>query len=59
VEQKCIQGFGRETPREGDGLEDLGINYRILSLKYFIKKQDWLMWNGLIWLRIETGGWLS
>ena len=56
MEQKFIQGFGSETPREGDSLEDLGINGGTLLLKYFIKKPDCLMWNGLIWLRIETGG---
>jgi len=43
------------NPREGDSLEDSRIKEGILLLKCIIKKQDWLMWNGLIWLRIETG----
>ena len=36
----------------------IDINEGKVLLKYIIKKQDGLMWNGLIWLRIETGGWL-
>jgi len=43
------------NPREGDSLEDSRIKEGTLLLKCIIKKQDWLMWNGLIWLRIETG----
>jgi hypothetical protein len=43
--------------RAGDSLESLGINEERL-LKCIIKKQDELRWNGLVWFRTETGGWL-
>jgi hypothetical protein len=53
-QERCIQGFGRET-RERDHLEDLGIGGRII-LKLIFKKLDEETWTELIWLRIGTGG---
>jgi hypothetical protein len=49
--------FWKENLREGDLLEDRGINEGTM-LKYTIKKQDGLTRKGLIWLRIGTGEWL-
>jgi hypothetical protein len=48
-------GFWRGDPRERDHLEDLGADGKTV-LKYIFKKGDWEAWNGLISLRIGTGG---
>jgi hypothetical protein len=48
-------GFGGETGRERDHLEDLGVDGSTI-LKYIFEKGDAEAWTGLIWLRIRTGG---
>jgi hypothetical protein len=41
--------------REGDNLEDLGVDERTI-LKRFCRKWYGELWTGLIWLRIGAGG---
>jgi len=38
-------------------LEDLSID-KMTTAQWFLKKQDWSMWTGLIWPREGTSGWL-
>jgi hypothetical protein len=53
--EKVHTGYWWEDLREGDHLEDLGVDRRII-LKWLFKKWDGEAWTGLIWLRIGTGG---
>ena len=48
-------GFWWVDLRVRDHLEDSGMDERII-LKCILKKWGGKAWNGLIWLRIGTGG---
>jgi hypothetical protein len=50
-------GFWWGNLREGDHLEDRGVDVRII-LKWILEKWNGA-WTGSIWLRIGTGGGLS
>ena len=52
---EAYTGFGLGNLREGDHLEDPGIDGRII-LRWTLRKWDVGMWNGSSWLRIGTGG---
>jgi hypothetical protein len=43
------------TPSERDHLIDPGLDGRII-LRWIFIKWDVVVWTGLSWLRIETGG---
>jgi hypothetical protein len=48
-------GFRWEYVRETDNWGDPGVNGRII-LRWILRKCDVVLWIGLRWLRIETGG---
>ena len=50
-----LTGFWQGNPRDGDRLEDPGVDERII-LKWILEKWDGRAWTGLTWLRIGTGG---
>jgi hypothetical protein len=55
VRGEVYTGFWWRVLKEGDHLEDLGIDRRMI-LKWIFKKWDGGAWTGLIWLRIGTVG---
>jgi hypothetical protein len=48
-------GFWWGNPKEGDHLESLGIDGRII-LKYVLKEYGWEVWTGFTWPMIGSGG---
>jgi hypothetical protein len=50
-------GFWWRNLREGDHLEDPGIDGRVM-LRWIFRTWSGEAWIGPIWLRIGTGGWL-
>jgi len=54
VEGRCIQGFGGETPRGKDHVQDLDVDGKII-LKWIFKRWNEETWTGLLRLRIGTG----
>jgi len=48
-------GFWWRNLKESDHLEDPGIDGRII-LRWIVRKWDWKVRTGSIWLRIGTGG---
>jgi hypothetical protein len=43
------------SQKERDHQEDLDIGGRII-LRLILEREDGVVWTGLIWLRLETGG---
>jgi hypothetical protein len=54
--ERCVQCFGKKNLREIEHWRDTGVDGRIILRRNF-KKWGVVMWTGLSWLRIETGGW--
>jgi hypothetical protein len=52
---EACTGFWWGNLREGDHWGDQGVDGRII-LRWILKKWVVEVWNGLRWLRIETGG---
>ena len=50
-------GIWWENVMGKDNLENLGIDGKVILRRIF-RKWNGGAWTGLIWLRIETGGWL-
>jgi hypothetical protein len=53
--EKSVQVFWRESPREGDHLEDQGVDEKMGS-EWILGRLAWGVWIGCNWLRTETGG---
>jgi hypothetical protein len=51
---EMYRGFWWGNLREGDHLEDSGVDGRII-LRYIFRKLCGVAWTELIWLRIWTG----
>jgi hypothetical protein len=48
-------GYWWESQRERDHWEDKGVGGLII-LGWILERWDGVMWTGLVWLRIGTGG---
>jgi hypothetical protein len=48
-------GYWWESQKEGDHWEDQDVGGWTI-LKWFLERQDGIVWIGLIWLRIGTSG---
>jgi hypothetical protein len=53
--KRLVQGFGEKTMGKNH-LVDPSVDGRII-LRLIFRKWDVVLWTGLSWLRIETGGW--
>ena len=58
-EERWIHEFGGGNLKESDHLEDLGVDSRIIILKWILNEVVGYVWSGLIWLRTETNTRLS
>jgi len=52
------KGFRWSNLKDRDSLPELGLE-EMITLKWTLKKQDTMAWNGSIWLRIGTTGGLE
>jgi hypothetical protein len=50
-----VLGYWQESQREGDHWEDQDIGGWII-LRCILERWDGVMWTGLVWLTIGTGG---
>jgi hypothetical protein len=48
-------GYWWESQKVRDHWEDQDVGGWTI-LKWIVERQDWVVWSGLIWLRIETSG---
>jgi hypothetical protein len=53
--EMCIQGIRGGNLREGDHLEEPGVDGKII-LKFIFRNWDGESWTGFIWIRIRTCG---
>jgi hypothetical protein len=48
-------GFWSESQKEGDHRKDLDVGGRII-LKWIVEKSGWVLWTGVIRLKVGTSG---
>jgi hypothetical protein len=53
--EKCVQGFGGDSPKERDHWEDQGVGGKMGS-ELILGRLAWGMWIGFDCLRTGTGG---
>jgi hypothetical protein len=54
-EEECMEDIWWESQKERDHYEDIDAGGKRI-LKWFLDKYDWVLWTGVIWLRIGTSG---